>query len=268
MTDIHRGFQEVDGVPGAETFFDFLDAANASESIQSCRQRMLDLSPVKPGDRILDIGCGIGHSALALASKVGSTGAVVGIDKSDTLIAEAKRRAGGSAAPPRYQAGDARRITFDDHNFDLCRIERVLMYVETPEQALDEMLRVLRPGGQFAVFEFDYDCIVVDARDLALTRRIVRLVSNSIPSPCVGRQLSRLLRERGAEALTIIPHMITTPLDMFRRVFGGTVRNAVDKGELQPAEIDRWWRDLDRSEREDRFFAGFFGFIVCGRAGR
>jgi hypothetical protein len=62
--------------------------------------------------------------------------------------------------------------------------------------------------------------------------------------------------------------MITTPLDIFRRVIGGTVSNAVDKGELLPGEIDGWWGDLDQSESDGRFFAGFIGFIVCGRAGR
>ena len=266
MADIHGGFQNADDISDTEVLFNFLDAANASESIRSCRRRMLDRCPPKPGNHILDIGCGIGHGAFDLARKVGRTGSVVGVDKSEALIAEAKRRAERSPAPPRYQVGDARRLDLPGNHFDLCRAERVLMYIETPERAIDEMIRVLRPGGGFALFEFDYDCIVVDAADEELTRRIAQLVSDSIPSPRIGRQLPRLLRARGAEALTIVPHMIMTPLDTFRRVVGGTVTDAVDKGELESADVDQWWRELDRSEIGGRLFAGFFGFVICGRS--
>ena len=63
------------------------------------------------------------------------------------------------------QIGDARRLDFDAQSFDLCRTERVLMYVDQPEQVLDEMLRVLRPGGMLAFFEFDYEAMIVDAPD-------------------------------------------------------------------------------------------------------
>jgi ubiquinone/menaquinone biosynthesis C-methylase UbiE len=264
MTDIHVSFQNADRTTEAETLFRFLDEVSALDSIQSYRQQMLELHPPRSSDHVLDIGCGIGNSTLDLASKVGEAGLITGIDKSETLIAEARRRAEGLDMPVAFQVGDACRLDHPDDHFDLCRIERVLMYIETPERALDEMIRVLRPGGHFALFEFDYDCIVVDAPDKPLTKRIIQLASGSIPSPWIGRRLPGLLRKRGGRNLTVTPYVIFTPLDQFRRVMDGTTRNAIGQGDLEAAAVDRWWNDLERSESDGAFFAGFLGFLVCG----
>lgn len=265
MTDIHRSFQDVDAASETEAFFAFLDAANKLESIQSYRRRMLELCPVHLGQRILDIGCGVGHATLELKERVGVGGSITGLDKSETLIAEARRRAKKLPASVNYRIGDACRLDFPDDHFDICRAERVLMYIDRPEAAIDEMLRVLRPGGRLTLFEFDYDNLVVDAEDKDLTRRILRCVSDSIPSPWIGRQLRRFLLDRGAVNLEIFPHMIATPLEMFRRVVDGTVSEAVGRGEFGAMQICQWWQDLRQSESNGRFFSGFFGFIVCGQ---
>ena len=264
MADIHEGFQDVNRATDADVFFQFLDAVDAVESIQAYRQRMLEVCPPTPGQRILDVGCGIGHSTLRLAPLVGATGCVVGLDKSEPLITEARRRAAGLAAPLTYQVGDAQHLDFASQSFDVCRTERVLMYMDQPHQALNEMLRVLRPGGMFAFFEFDYEGIVVDAADQAFTRRLVRLITDSVPSPWIGRQLPRLLRERGVHALTVIPHMILTPYAMYHRVVSGTIAQAVQAGQLPSAEVDTWWQALAQAETAGHFFAGFQGFLVYG----
>ncbi len=268
MQDIHTGFQNLNRVPDTNEFVQFLDAADALESIETYRRWMLDLCPPEPGQRILDVGCGVGHMSLRLAHLVGTTGEVVGLDASETFIAEARRRAAAAAAPVRYQVGDARHLDFASHSFDVCRIERVLMYLDHPQQAVDEMVRVLRPGGMLAFFEFDYEGIAVDAPDRALTRRVVRLVADSVPSPWIGRQLPRLLRERGVETTTVIPHMILTPYAMFQRVVSGTIRHAVELGQVASTEVDTWWRGLERAETSGHFFAAFSGFLVCGHAPR
>lgn len=265
MQDIHQGFQNANRASDADAFFEFLDAADALESVQSYRQRMLELCPPSPGKHILDVGCGIGHSAVRLAPLVAATGRVVGLDKSEPLITEARRRSASLDAPLTYQVGDAQHLDFASQSFDICRTERVLMFVNDPQRAVEEMLRVLRPGGMFAFFEFDYEGIVVDAPDRALTRRLLRVVSDSVPSPWIGRQLPRLLRERGVRAMTVIPHMILAPYAMYRRVVSGTIAQAVQVGQFRSMEVDAWWQTLEKAEAAGCFFAGFPGFLVCGR---
>jgi ubiquinone/menaquinone biosynthesis C-methylase UbiE len=264
MADIHKGFQDVNRATDAEPFFQFLDAADALESIQAYRQRMLELCPIAPGQRILDVGCGVGHSTLRLAPLVGPMGHIVGLDKSEAVIREARRRATGVSATLTYEVGEAQNLCFNSRSFDLGRTERVLMYVDHPQQVLNEMLRVLRPGGMVACFEFDYEGIVVDAPDHAFTRLVVRRVADSVPSPWIGRQLPRLLRERGVQGLTVTPHMILTPYAMYHRVVSGTIEQAVQAGKLPSTEMNTWWQTLAEAEEAGHFFAGFPGFLVCG----
>jgi hypothetical protein len=126
------------------------------------------------------------------------------------------------------------------------------------------MLRVLRPGGMLACVEFDYEGIVVDAPDRALTRRLVQLVADSVPSPWIGRQLPGFLRERGVHALTVIPQMTLTPYARYHRVVRGTIAQAVHAGQLPAPEVDTWWQALAQAEAVGQFFAGFPGFLACG----
>jgi ubiquinone/menaquinone biosynthesis C-methylase UbiE len=156
-------------------------------------------------------------------------------------------------------------MEFPAHAFDVCRTERVLMYLDQPEQALDGTVRVVRPGGALLCFELDYEGIIVDASDQVFTRRLGRLLADSAPSPWIGRQLPRLFREQGLQAITVIPHMILTPYAMYRRVVGGTIAQAVRAGQLSSTEVDTWWRDLEQAEAAGHFFAGFLGFLVYGR---
>jgi ubiquinone/menaquinone biosynthesis C-methylase UbiE len=199
MQDIHVAFRQTDRAADLDALVDFLDEVDRLPSVRAYRQRMLDVCPVEAGQRILDVGCGIGHVALRLASFTGPHGRVVGVDKNESFIAEARRRAADTSCAVAYRVGDAERMDVLGHSFDICRAERVLMYVDRPDGVLDGMVVALRPGGRLACFELDYDGVVVDSRDRDLTRTIARLVADSVPSPWIARQLPRLLRERGLQ---------------------------------------------------------------------
>jgi ubiquinone/menaquinone biosynthesis C-methylase UbiE len=124
---------------------------------------MLELCPIADGSVVLDVGCGIGNEATRIASRVGSTGSVNGVDSSEATIEEARRRVGGLEFPLEFQVGDAHSLTFEKSSFDVCRSERVLLYLEDPAKAIAEMARVTRPGGHVIVFDFDYNAFFIDS---------------------------------------------------------------------------------------------------------
>lgn len=76
MQDIHKGFQDANQAADSKMLLESLEAVDGLESVQAYRRRMLELCPPIPAQRILDVGCGIGHSALALAPLVAPTGQV------------------------------------------------------------------------------------------------------------------------------------------------------------------------------------------------
>jgi ubiquinone/menaquinone biosynthesis C-methylase UbiE len=157
MNSLHRGFQQRGESADSEAPFAWIDRADASPLIQDIKQRMRELCPVGLGHRVLDVGCGLGHEVQRLAEKVGPRGRVVGIDANPAMVAEASRRAAALDLPITVSVGDAHALAFPDEHFDLCRVERVLRYLERPEVAVREMTRVVRRDGFVLAFDFDSD---------------------------------------------------------------------------------------------------------------
>jgi demethylmenaquinone methyltransferase/2-methoxy-6-polyprenyl-1,4-benzoquinol methylase len=102
-----------------------------------------------PGDRVLDVATGTGAVARALVRETGC--AVVGVDRSPGMLAEARRRAGG-----RIELVEARaeELPFADGEFDALTFTYLLRYVDDPAATLRELARVVKPGGAVAGLEF------------------------------------------------------------------------------------------------------------------
>lgn len=104
------------------------------------------------GARVLDVACGTGDLALALASE--GEGAVVGLDFCRPMLEIARRKAVGESRGLPFVEGDALRLPFADESFDVVTIAFGLRNLAGVEEGLRELLRVLRPGGRAAVLEF------------------------------------------------------------------------------------------------------------------
>jgi len=98
-------------------------------------------------ERAIDVGCGAGALALALAPLVRE---VVGVDQVPELLELARERAPANAE---FVQGDATRLVFDDASFDLAGTLRTLHHVRRPELVLAELARVARPGGRVLVVD-------------------------------------------------------------------------------------------------------------------
>ncbi len=117
------------------------------------RLRLAEGSGAKPGDRILDIGCGTGSLTMALA-RIAGPRKVTGIDASEEMIARARgKRAAGTID---YRVAFAQALPFPDDAFDLVTSCLALHHVPQVEQAavLSEIARVLAPSGRIYLIDF------------------------------------------------------------------------------------------------------------------
>lgn len=268
MNNILEGFQDSRRTAEMASLFAWLDGADRMEAIQEIKRRMLDFHPLRAGDHILDVGCGLGHEVRRLSQVIGPGGRVVGLDKNEAMIVEARRRSFDTPLPIQYVTGDALHLEFKDDSFDLCRAERVLRYVEEPEQALREMARVTRPGGYTAVFDFDSDQTIVDMPDRVLARRVADVLDAAVPSAWIGRQLVRLCVQAGLSDVVAVPHVVlfrSPQLAVYKRLVGSTLSRAVEAGTLDEADLARWWTWLEKADSDGAFFTATLGFVVVAR---
>lgn len=102
----------------------------------------------------LDAGCGTGFLAFELAERGHK---VTGIDFAPAMIAEARRKAATRAAAIRFEEADAEQLPFASKSFDLVISRHLLWTLPHPEAAIDEWIRVLRPGGRLAIVDGQFN---------------------------------------------------------------------------------------------------------------
>ena len=125
---------------------------------------------LRPGLRLLDVGCGPGTITLDLAARV-APGGTVGVDREAGVVAEAQRLLDSRPMPGvEFRTADAYALAFDDESFDIVHAHQLLQHLTDPVAALVEMRRVLRSGGVLAVRDGDYGGFVWAPSDPLLDR--------------------------------------------------------------------------------------------------
>ena len=113
--------------------------------------RILDLMlPTADALEALDIGCGTGFLSLELASREHR---VTGIDFAPSMITQAREKAAERQATIRFEEADAEQLPFAAASFDIAVSRHLLWTLPHPERAMDEWIRVLRPGGRLIIVD-------------------------------------------------------------------------------------------------------------------
>jgi ubiquinone/menaquinone biosynthesis C-methylase UbiE len=260
-------FGSVDRAARPETFVKYLDTVTGLEAAQAYKQRSYDLLRLKPGHQVLDVGCGTGDDVRAMAKIVGLSGRAVGIDNSEVMIAEAKKRSLDLVLPVKFRTATASDLPFQNGSFDATRSERLFQHLANPSKALAEMIRVTRPGGRVCVLDPDWETVVIDALDRRVTRQILSASMDTHVNPWAGRQIFSLFHTAGLQEIEVLPATVTLlnfslaePVLELRKC----VINAVEKSAITEKEGSQWLRDLEERDRAGRFFSSITGFGVVG----
>ena len=118
---------------------------------QEWAPRVAAAAAIRPGQKVLDVACGTGVLAREVASRAAPGGEVAGLDRNDGMLAVARRQAPGIA----WRQGLAEALPYNAGQFDAVVSQFGLMFFDDRQRALQEMLRVLRPGGRLAVAVWD-----------------------------------------------------------------------------------------------------------------
>lgn len=212
--------------------------------------RTVDLAALRPGQRVLDVCCGTGASALPAAAAVGPSGEVIGVDLAEELLALARAKAAQRGyAHARFESGDMTALGFADGSFDAVICVFGVFFVPDMAAAVAELWRVVRPGGTLAVTTWGGSVFEPGAPIFWETvgRRRPDLVKvppwQRITTPDALREmLSEAGLPRECVEVTAAPdrQVLAEPGDLWTVVLGTGYRAVVD---ALPAADAQWLRE-------------------------
>lgn len=121
------------------------------------RETTAEMAAIKPGDKVLDVGCGTGSLTLAAQARAGASGEVYGIDAAPEMVEVARSKAARSGANVDFRIGLVEQIPFPDGFFDVVLSSLMIHHLpdDLKRRAFVEMRRVLKPGAH--VFAVDFE---------------------------------------------------------------------------------------------------------------
>ena len=206
-----------------------------------------------PGDRVLDAGCGPGFYTSETLERVGPEGCVVGVDRSEPMLALAAKRCEGHANVAFHQ-GDVTALPVADADFDRALSVQVLEYVADIPAALAELRRVLRPGGRLLLWDVDWATVSWHSEDPARMRRFLAAWDEHLSDPSLPRTLSAQLRAAGFEDVELTGHAFATDDVTTETYAGGLLKLMAD---YVGGDEARAWADEQRDlqTRGESYFA-------------
>jgi ubiquinone/menaquinone biosynthesis C-methylase UbiE len=124
------------------------DFAVVGRSLVVVSENLCEAAELLPGDRVLDVACGSGNTAIAAARRFTT---VTGLDYVPALLEHGRERAKAELLEVEYVEGDAQALPFEDWSFDCVMSTFGVMFAPDQQKAADELLRVCRPGGRIAL---------------------------------------------------------------------------------------------------------------------
>jgi SAM-dependent methyltransferase len=256
------GYHRVDEDPNAQVLVAAMTATAGWDATRQLRSWERDHLRLAPGDRLLDVGCGLGEAALALGDDLGDGGEVVGIDASEQMLRVARANAASARCRTRFSVGDACSLDEPDDSFEAARSERTLQWLAEPGVAVAEMVRVVRPGGRVSMIDTDWSTFSLDVGDpaiAALVRDAMRTERRRASN--VGRRLHDLVRAAGCVPLARTeatqtwsawdPDASPAPLGCFS--MESLADDLVDRGQLATADRGRFVSRVHDAARRGEF---------------
>ncbi|MFB6878946.1 methyltransferase domain-containing protein [Streptomyces sp. NPDC056323] len=238
-----------------------LDSADRMPGANELRAQSYALLGAEPGMSAVDVGCGAGRAVAELAERGVKA---VGVDPSERMIVVAR----GRWPEADFRIAGAYELPLADASVDGYRADKVFHELVEPERALTEARRVLRPGGRIVLLGQDWDTIIIDSADPALTRTIVHARADLTAGPPAARQYRSLLLNAGFDELTVEVHtgVFTEPamLPLLVKLAEG----ARSTGAITHEQTDSWIAEQRVRAEADRLFLALPMFMAAATAPR
>jgi ubiquinone/menaquinone biosynthesis C-methylase UbiE len=229
----------------------------------------LDAMTIDEAGEVLDMGCGTGVVARAIARRPEFSGRVTGIDLSAYLAEAATRLSAeeGLEERVRFQTGNTQSLGFEDGAFDAVVAHTLMSHVPDPGAVLGEAARLVRPGGAIGVFDGDFTSLSFESENAEeAAQDDARLVESVSIQPRVMRRMPRLARNAGLSIEQSFSHVLTEVgraefWESSVRSLGALLPKA---GAMTQEEADAWVASQLRASEEGVFFgtSNYYSYVL------
>lgn len=213
------------------------------QQLKPAQDKLLEMTALKPGEKVLETACGTGLVTFKLARAVEPNGEVMATDLSEGMIelaeAGAKKQDVENVS---FRQMDAEQLEFEGEKFDAAVCALGLMYVPNPVKSMEEMFRVLKPGGRavLAIWGARKNCGWADIFPI-MDKRVASDVCPLFFQQGTGNILEKSFREAGfneidTERLSVTLHYPNPEVAVMAAFAGGPVALAYQKFDEQTRE--------------------------------
>ena len=256
--DVFQQLEDVDEAT-AQVIIDRLEMRGRDEHFVSMRDEYVDQLRLGDDARVLELGCGTGVVARALASRPNFTGMVIGTDYSAALVDAARRFAAaeGLENKTEFVIEDAQASDQPDDGFDAVILHTLVSHIPDPAKAIGEAARTVRPGHPVAVFDGDYASLTFatgQADDAVVARAVLDTV---VANPNVMREMPALVSGAGLSIDEVQPSVRVEVGDwaFFKSMVESYVPMAAQAGIIDFDRGQSWLRQADEAQAAGRAFA-------------
>jgi SAM-dependent methyltransferase len=221
---------------------------------------------------VLDLGCGTGVLSRAIARRRRFAGRVTGIDRSAYLAAAAERLAAeaGVGDIVEFRGGDSHSLGLPDAAFDAVVAHTLLSHVEDQRAVLEEMVRVVRPGGMVGIFDGDYASLTLAAGEPSQAKAMDDLIiAAQVTNPRIMREMPRLLREVGLKLTASFAYVVADigKADFFAPGLQALARLLPRSGAMTEGEARAWVDAMLKRSEEGTYFgaSNFYSYVATRR---
>jgi ubiquinone/menaquinone biosynthesis C-methylase UbiE len=235
-------------------FVAILEARGCSTGYLRIVRDLMEEVELRPGESVLEVGCGTGVVSRWLARRTAGKNEIVGLDINPYLLGEAMAltKNEGLGRLIEFREGNAEALPLSDGSFDVT-VSCTVFEEGDAEQMLSEMIRVTKPGGRVAVIvrSVDMPCLVNVPIGAELKSKIEAPGGGVAEKGCADASLSRRFHRAGLTKVKMFPQMAA--YDASKGPYWHLLQNRL-LGNLTPEELNEWQAALAQAEAEKTFF--------------
>lgn len=246
-----------DGLEFTDEEINIIRTLYSGSDARARREFVRDSLDLLPGEDIISIGCGPGYETAGLADAVGPDGRVLGIDNSEGMLELAEEHC-TDVPNVSHEHGEADALPVEGDRFDVVVSVQVIEYVEDVATAVEELARVLKPGGRAAVYGTDWDSVVWHSSDRDRMNRVLAAWEDHCAWPHLASRLGRYFHDAGFTVDAVEPYSILNT-QLTEGKYGYHLLDLIteyveDHDAIDSEEVEKWAADLHDIDARGRTF--------------